>query len=193
MSIVIGLVGEKGSVNETFGNCFEEIACDKLVYRVRFSDILLQTLQLWGIPPTRENLQKIAVVMKNGFGADTLTHAISEIIKESHAEIIIVDGVRWKPDAKLIRSFPKNILVYISADVKLRFERLKKRNLSYRKKETKSFEQFMKEEQAENELYIPLIGKEADIKIENNGSLKDFKKAVEKFYAAAVLASSSLV
>lgn len=181
MVTVIGLVGEKGSGKETFGNFLEEVAKGKSVYRVRFSDILLQTLQLWSITPNRENLQKLAVVMKEGYGPDTLTHAIEEIIKESREDIIILDGVRWITDKELVRKFPKNILVYITAQADLRFDRLKKRDLPFRK-ETSSLEKFMEEEKAENEIYIPLIGKEADFKIENNSTMEDFKQEVEKLY-----------
>ena len=184
MALVIGLVGEKGSGKETFGDFFEEAAkqSELSVLRIRFSDVLIQTLQLWSLEPSRENLQKLAVVMKDGFGPDTLTHAISELIKNSKADLIVIDGVRWLPDRDLIRKFPENKLVYITATQELRFERLKTRTLTYRKNETQSFEQFIKEEGAENELYIPLIGEQADFKIENNADLEDFETKVKKLY-----------
>ena len=43
-----------------------------------------------------------------------------------------------------------------------------------------SFEKFMEMHQAEAELQIPDIGKNADIKIENNGSKEAFYQEVKK-------------
>lgn len=181
---IIGLVGEKGSGKETFGNFLMEAAIGKKVLRIRFSDILNYTLKLWDIPQTRENLQKLAVVMDTGFGDGTLTHSIKSQIESTVADIIILDGVRWETDEILVRNFPKNFLVYITADPKIRFKRLKVRQEKLN--EAKTFEQFIKEEAAKNELLIPKIGGRADVKIENNGSFEQLKKEVEKFYVFAL-------
>lgn len=178
--LIFGLVGEKGSGKETFGNLLMETAKTKKIARIRFSDILNYTLKLWDLPNTRENLQHLAVIMDNAYGIGTLSHALSKQIRETKADIVIMDGVRWKSDVKLIRSFPDNILVYITADLDIRYHRLKLRK--EKKDEAKTYEQFMKEEKAQNELLIPQIGSKADFRIENNGSLEDFKKEVEKFY-----------
>lgn len=181
MKIIIGLVGEKGSGKETFGNFLIEVAKGKKVTRVRFSDLLNETLELWDIPKTRENLQNLAVIMDQCFGVGTLTHAISQRLNKIDGDIILLDGVRWESDEKMIRSFSKNLLVYISADAPLRFERLQKRKEKHHEAET--FEQFIKEETAKNELLIPKIGKRADIKIENNESFEDLKEKVNQFYS----------
>ncbi len=181
MEIVIGLVGEKGSGKETFVKLLKETAPKIALTHSRFSDILNETLKAWDIPTTRENLQKLAVVMKDGFGADTLSHAVYQRVAEDPAIVVILDGVRWETDLKLIRSFPKNILVYVTADLMVRFDRLKGRG-EKADEGNSSFEQFMKEEKAENELLIPRIGQGADVTIINNTSLGDFKKKVENFY-----------
>ncbi len=179
MKLIIGLVGEKGSGKETFGKFLKE-ATNKKVAHIRFSDLLAETLDAWFLPKTRENLQKLAVVIKDGFGPDTLSHATYERIKNLKEEIIIIDGVRWESDVELIRKFPNSLMVYITADLMLRYERLKKRNQKLGEGNA-SFEQFMKEEKAENELLIPQIGKNSDYKIINNGSLQQFKKEIEIF------------
>lgn len=180
--IFIGLVGEKRGGKETFTKLFREILPDKNIASVRFSDVLYETLNLWSIPATRENLQKLAVIMKtnNGFGEGALTKAIYERILRLDADIVIVDGVRWRTDVELIRKFPKNLLVYITADAKLRYKRQLKSS-EKANEEHATFAQFMKEEQAENEILIPEIGKSADYKIENNSTLKDLKLKVIEF------------
>ncbi len=175
---IIGLVGEKGSGKETFGNLLMEIARSKKIKRIRFSDILNYTLKLWDLDPTRKNLQNLAIAMDGAYGAGTLSQAIAKQIKDSDADIVILDGIRWKSDVDLLRSFPKNILVYITADLDIRYHRLKLRQ--EKKDEAKTYEQFMKEEQAQNELLIPEIGAKADIKITNNASIEDFKAEIEK-------------
>ncbi len=178
---VVGLVGEKGSGKETFSVFLEQIATGKTIYHIRFSDILKQTLLLWDLPITRENLQLLAIIMDQGFGQGSLTHAISEQIVGSDADIIILDGIRWESDVKLLESFPHHMLIYITADLEKRYNRLLLRG-EKSEEMTSTLDQFIREEQAENELLIPKIGKSAAVKIENNGTLEDFKEAVESFY-----------
>lgn len=178
--LIIGLVGEKGSGKETFVNFLKEVT-DKKILHVRFSDILKQTLMLWNLPVTRANLQLLAQVMDNNFGEGSLTKALLEQIKGSDAEIIILDGIRWETDLNLLRKFKSNKLIYITADIKLRFERLKKRG-EKEEENTVSFNQFLEEEKAKNELLIAEFGKDADFKIENGGSLKEFREKVQNLY-----------
>ena len=183
MQTVIGLVGEKGSGKETFTIFLEEIASSKKIAHIRFSDLLKDTLNYWSLPQTRENLQKLAVVMNTGFGEGSLSHAICEQIKNIDAEIIVVDGVRWESDVTLIRTFDKNYLIYITADLDKRFERLKKRG-EKTDEGTTSLEQFKKEEQALNEILISQIGSNADFKIENNGTFEQLKEKIESLYSS---------
>lgn len=178
---IIGLVGEKGSGKDTFAKFLQEIS-EKSVSHIRFSDLLKQTLKLWDLHVTRANLQKLAQVLED-FGTGTVAHGLEKQIQETDAEIIILDGIRWKPDVELLNKFFNHKLIYITAEPRLRFERLKYRG----EKEGESsmiYQQFLEEEKAPNELLIPQIGAEADVKIENNGSLEEFKEAVEKFYAS---------
>ena len=116
--MIIGLVGEKGSGKDTFAKYLQEIS-DKSVAHTRFSDLLKQTLNLWDLPVTRANLQKLAQVLEN-FGTGTVAHGLEKQIQKSEADIIILDGIRWKPDIELLKKFPKYLLVYITADPKLK-------------------------------------------------------------------------
>ena len=171
--LIIGLVGEMGSGKETFGKILEENLSGHRVARFTFSHLLRETLGLWDIEPTRENLQKLARVMDDGFGEGTLTHAARRQIDIMEADVIIVDGIRWESDYTLIRSFPRNVLIYITASPQIRFERLRARK-EKTGESAMTWEQFQEVSQARNELSIPTIGARADEQIENNGSLEEF-------------------
>lgn len=181
MQFVIGLVGEKGSGKQTFVNTLKKIAPNLDVRQVRFSDILAQTLVLWDIPVTRANMQTLSLIMNEAFGQTALARAARFSLEGDNADVIILDGIRRESESTFVRSFQNNILIYITADQKLRYQRLK--NRSEKVGETGlTFEQFLKEEQSKAEKEIPEICKKADIKIENNKSLEEFKKRIEEIY-----------
>jgi hypothetical protein len=100
------------------------------VSRHTFSDILRDTLGLWDLPHTRDNLQKMAIVMnaESGFGDGSLSRAMRRRLMEDTADVTILDGVRWLGDEKMIRSLNddgiKTVMVYIAADAKVRYGRL---------------------------------------------------------------------
>ena len=179
--LVIGLVGEKGSGKETFAKFFSEFMSREknlTVCHVKFSDLLKETLDLWSMPATRTNLQVLAVIMDQHFGEGTLAEAMYQRISKVQADIVLLDGVRWHADIKLLNRFKKHYLVYITADTKTRFKRISRRTEKIG--EGKDFKQFMKEEQAANELLIPELGAKADFKIENTGSVKEFSEKVSQ-------------
>jgi dephospho-CoA kinase len=114
-----------------------------------------------------------------------LAQLIKDRAFENTARIVVLDGVRWWQDVKMLRELPNNILVYITAPAELRFERLKKRNEKVGEAEM-SWEQFLEEEKAENEIYIPKIGEKADYKILNDKNEEKwpppiFKNEIIKF------------
>lgn len=177
--IVIGIVGEKGGGKETVGNLLIEYLGDISVARVRSSDVLSETLKIWGIPLDRHNLQHLAIVMNQGYGPETLSGAVKNRILTTNTDVVLFDGVRWEADINLVRSFKKHFLVYVTADPKIRYERTKKRKEKVGE-ESATFEQFMEDEKVATEVLIPVFGKDADFKIVNEGSLEDVKIEVKK-------------
>jgi len=177
--LVLGLVGEKGSGKETFGNIVQGFLPHIKIPRIRFSDILADTLRLWGLPLTRDNMQKMVVGMREMYGHDVLASAVYQRVENWESPLVILDGVRWEADAELVRSFPRNLLVYITADVKTRFAHVQQRQ--EKTAEKGNWDLFLREENAENESYIPTIGASADVRIENNDTIETFKGRVEAF------------
>lgn len=183
MPYVIGLVGKCGAGKSTFTKFLREIAVSNgcSVGRVGFSDILMETLHLWGIESTRENLQKLAVIMNNSYGDGILSKAVFMRASEDKSDIIILDGIRWKSDVEMLKLFPRNMLIHITADPGRRFERMKARKEKLRESE-KTFEQFLKEEESLNEVLISDIGAKADIQFENVFYLHNFEVDVISFF-----------
>lgn len=181
MQLVIGIVGEKGSGKQTFADFLKEIASDKRINHMRFSDLLRDTLTLWNLSHSRSNLQKVAIAFNSTFGEGTVSRALHKRVENDPADIVILDGVRWLSDEKLIREFPLNYLVYITADAKIRFERLKKRNDKIGEGEM-DFAQFEREEKVQTETYIPQIGERSNLKIDNGGTFEDLNQKTRNWY-----------
>jgi len=175
MKLIIGLVGEKGSGKGTFVKFLQEI--EPKSSSIRYSDILIETLKLWSLPLTRSNLQSLATVMDKEYGNGTLANAVKPRIQSLTGDIVIVDGIRRWPEAELIKSFPNHLIIYVTADPKTRYQNLNSKS-DKAEEAGLSMEQFMKEEADEAEMLIPEIGKTADFKITNNGTLEELKKQV---------------
>ncbi|MBI4039006.1 AAA family ATPase [Candidatus Daviesbacteria bacterium] len=186
MKFVIGLIGEKGSGKQTFVNFIKLISPRLNIRQVRFSDILSQTLMVWDIPITRANLQKLSLVMNDAFGSQALANAARFSIEGDTSDIIIFDGIRRKTEYKLVKEMQNSLLIYITADQKLRYERLNKRSEKVGEVGL-TYAQFLEEEKSKAESLISGLGSKADLKIVNNLTLSDFKKAVEAFYDNSLL------
>lgn len=136
----------------------------------------------------RDSLQLLARVMKNesAFGNGALSRAIQNRLLTSESDIVQADGMRWLSDEILIRSIPRSVILYTTADFEIRKERAKMRRREG--EESKTDDELRKEELAENEIYIVKIGKRADWKIENNtNNLEDLKQKISEFCEVKLL------
>ena len=181
MKYIIGVVGENGAGKDTFTTFFRATAAPLAVSRVRFSDVLYDTLKLWRIESSRTNLQNLAIIIDQQFGKGSVTSATEDRIKRQKGDIVVVEGIRWKQDVPMLRAFPNSVIVYITAKPEIRFERMKKRGDKTGESKI-THEQFGREEKALTELEIPKIGKSADFKIDNDGSLDEFRQKVENLF-----------
>jgi hypothetical protein len=189
MNLVIGILGMPLAGKETCANVLEELllADGYRVSRHTFSEILKDTLDLWGIPRGRDNEQKMAIVMNadTGFGDGSLSRAMKHRLVGDDADVAILDGVRWLGDERMIRGLNdegiKTILVYIAADPEVRFERLKQRNRSGEGATT--WEDFSRQQKVRTEVDIPDIGSRAEIVLENNyDDIELFKRDINRVY-----------
>lgn len=185
MKLVIGLVGEIGSGKGTLFTLLKDQVPTLAVVRIGFSDIIRETLVLWELPNTRENLQKLPQAMDQFYGAGSLSYAIKKRIDSKKEDIVILDGIRWQTDVAMLRNFPKNILVYITARPETRFSRLCARSQNF-DDATLCWETFLEQELAPNEIQIRQIGSQADYKIENIGDLDRYREQVKLFFETRI-------
>jgi len=189
MKLVIGIIGAPLAGKETCANLLEKLLVEDgySVSRHTFSEILKETLDLWDIPHGRDNEQKMAIIMnaETGFGDGALSRAMRRRLMEDTADVTILDGVRWLGDERMIRSLNddgiKTVMVYISADPKVRYARLVQRNRAGEAATT--WEKFMQQEQMKNEVDIPDIGSRAEIALENNDdNVEHFERDINRVY-----------
>ncbi|MFA6525042.1 MAG: AAA family ATPase [Patescibacteria group bacterium] len=145
----------------------------------RFSTILRDVADRVYLPQTRENLQNISQVLRENFSQDILSKAIAEDVKKADCEIIVIDGVRRWTDIEHLKAIPGFKLVSLQVDAKTRYERLINRNENPGDSE-KNWEEFQKDSDAEAEVHIQDMIEKADVIIDNNGTIEDFYKQLDK-------------
>lgn len=175
--IVIGLIGEKGSGKGTVSKYLEE-KYGAVHYGT--SKILRRTLEDLHLPITRDNLIKLALVLKEGYGPTVVIDSLIEDMERNGSDVLIADGIRMHGD---VEPFKKKYtddfyLVYVTADVKLRYERTKSRKEKEGEDET-TFEEFLEEEGRLTEVSIHEVGKKADFKLNNDGTAEELKQQVD--------------
>lgn len=166
--IVIGLIGEKGSGKGTVSDYLIE-KYGAVHYGT--SKILRRTLEDIHVPITRDNLIKLALILKEGYGPSIIIDSLIQDMEKNGSNVIIADGIRMHGDVEPFRKkYGENFfLVYITADLKLRYERTKARKQNSEEGET-MLEQFLEEEGKLTEVSIHEIGRTADFKMNNNGT-----------------------
>jgi dephospho-CoA kinase len=174
--IIIGFVGQIASGKDVS----KKYLADKYdAQSCRFSTILRDVLIRIGAEIRRENLQKISTALRQNFGEDLLANAIAKDASSLNSDIVIVDGVRRMTDIMHLNALPHFFLVKIEADPKLRYERMKLRNENVGD-DKKSYEDFLKDQEAEADKEIPLVMKTAKYTLNNDGSLVDLYKQLDK-------------
>lgn len=176
--VVIGLIGEKGSGKGTVADYLIE-KYGAVHYGT--SKILRRTLEDLHVPITRDNLVKLALVLKEGYGPSVIIDSLIQDMEKNGSNVIIADGIRMHGDVEPFRKkYGQNFcLVYVTADLKLRYERTKARKQNDGEGEA-TFQQFLEEEGRLTEVSIHEIGKDAEFTLNNNGTESELKKQVDE-------------
>ncbi|OGD33290.1 hypothetical protein A2833_00970 [Candidatus Azambacteria bacterium RIFCSPHIGHO2_01_FULL_44_55] len=189
LKATIGLVGEKCGGKETACK-FLEMELGHLYSFVhhRFSDTLVEVVKACRLPITRENLQKCSPALRSAYGPDVLANSVRTRVLDSEADIVTLDGLRWKDaDVPVLRSLPNNFLIYITAPVEIRYARARLRSMQQGRTsysgEGDSFDKFLEEEKAITEIEIPEIAELADFRIDNTWTFDDLRAQIRRFIA----------
>ncbi len=173
---IIGLVGEIGGGKGTVVQLFQEALPNKRIVTLKFSSILADVLETLALPKTRDNLQKLAIVIDETYGEGTFAHAMETRILAADANIVFVDGMRWPADERLITGMG-GIVMYITADQRTRYERITQRGEKVGETDT-TFERFQQQESMKNETFITDIGSRARFTIHNDKDIATLRKEV---------------
>lgn len=143
----------------------------------RFSTMLRDVLDRIYMEQTRENMQDISLALRETFGDDLLASVIAKDVEKESADLIVIDGVRREPDIKYLKKLPGFHLIAISADQKIRYERITKRGENA-DDNSKTFEEFQADEQKEAEQHIKEVMETAEFTINNNGTLDELHEQI---------------
>ncbi len=173
--IVIGVSGRIGSgkskVCEYFSNRYG-------ANRLKFSDILKDILSRLYLPPERENFQKLGKSLRDAFGDDIVAKAMKQDIAGVKGGIVVVDGVRYRSEAEMIKSFENSFIIYVKAATMVRYERTLHR--SEKGEEKNSYKKFLISENAETEKHIDEVEALADFVVVNEGSFEELYSRLDE-------------
>lgn len=174
--IIIGIIGEKGAGKGTAVASVNERYHAK---HFRFSLILEDILKRICVENSRQNLAKLFGKLEDGFGSSVLAFPMREDIKYSKSHLIIVEGLRRWAEIDELKKLPNFHLIAIHADIRVRYERTKKRGEKANEAEA-TFEQFMAEEKLPTELFIKEIAQTAEFHINNNTDRAELDRQIDQ-------------
>ena len=174
MKKIIGLIGPISSGKSIIS---DYLIKKKNASYYRFSDVLADVLKRLHLEVTRENLQSLGAALRVPFGESILADALEKDVCADENEIIIIDGIRYSDEADMIKKMG-GTTVYVTADERTRYERVKARGTRGEKELT--YEQFQANEMKETEKNIKAVGEKADYIIENNSTLDELMSKINE-------------
>jgi dephospho-CoA kinase len=171
---LIGLTGTNGAGKGEVAAYFTK----KGYSYFSLSDLIREELQKVGKKESRNNLIKMGNQLREKYGPDILAKRIMNIITSK----AIIDSIRNPKEIEYLKKQEKFILLAIDAPPKLRYKRVKKRG---REESASTLQEFIKKEaeemtNREKAQQLQSCMKMADLLINNDSSLEDLNKKLEK-------------
>jgi len=177
--MIIGLTGTIAAGKTTVAEILKKRGFEHYTY----SDILRIEAKKRDINPTRENLQALG----NKFKEESRNNGILSklIIENAKSKDIVADGIRTVEEIHELKKHGAWVIA-VDAEQRTRFERLHARQ---RAGDPLTFEKFKEIDENENTgktpgQFINACMKEADCRIENNGSMKELEEKTLKILNA---------
>lgn len=177
--IILGLVGRISSGKGTAVAYLQE---KYGAGTYRFSTVLRDLLDRLYLEHTREHIVSISEVIRQGFGNDILTNTLLQDALNDPNPIIVLDGIRRVQELPALFARPEFVLVEIAADPKVRYERLIQRSENA-DDQTKTFAQFLADEQRSTEVTIGEVAEKAQERIDNNGTAEQLHAQLDALIA----------
>ncbi|AIF68644.1 hypothetical protein PAP_01010 [Palaeococcus pacificus DY20341] len=181
--MIIGVVGKIAAGKTTIAKFLEEFGFCRVSCSDPLIDLLTHNVEEYSwVPelpekaePTRDKLIDYGKYLKERYGEDILIRLALD--KKRHCENVVIDGVRSRGEIEAVKRH-SGIVLYVDAPSEVRYERLKQRNAS-KDKVIQSYEDFLKMDEAEEELYHTSKLKHlADFVVSNDGTLEELKSKV---------------
>lgn len=175
MKKIIGITGELAAGKSLVTNYLVQRYGAK---HVRYSAILEDILTRLSLPFERKNYANLAEALRTHFTKDILSRVIARDAEKATESIIIADGLRKVEEAAFLRTLPNFIFLFIDADIKKRYERLKWRT-EKTDDQVKTFEDFVKDHEHAADNTIQELKREADFVIDNNGTPEELQATID--------------
>ena len=175
---VIGITGKKGVGKTTFIQTCTKLSNDTMTISV--TGVLRDTLDLWHIPATRRNFDRLYGLLQINHGSGMLANVIRKRILESPYTYVFIDGIRSENVVSLLHEFDNSTLVYLEADDRQRYNQVIK-HIKEPDDANLSFEEFIQSETSGLEKNVNNISKQADVTISNTADLNALTKKAERF------------
>lgn len=168
--MIIGLTGKNGAGKGEAANFLQSLG----FHYYSLSDVVREEVASRGLPVTRDNLVVVANELRSNFGANILAKRILQ--KLEPAKNYAIDSIRNPAEVEALREREDFTLLAITANPKVRFERMKVRA---RENDPTTYEGFLAAEAREAESTDPnrqqLNRTEAmaDISVPNDGLIAE--------------------
>lgn len=176
MKIILGIAGEIASGKGTVAKHIEEKHSGS---SHRFSTALRDVARRMHLEESRENLQKISTIFRENFNDNILSEVICQDVAEDTKQIIVIDGVRRMADIDRLKSLAGFKLVFIDANVDIRYQRIINRRENS-DDEQKTYAEFVADHEREAESQVEDLKNYADFVVDNEGTFLELYHQVDK-------------
>jgi len=175
MATIVGFMGERLGGKDTAAQYLvDKYGAEHARYSYIFDDIL----KLLDIPVSRRNEIDLGNALRAQFGDGIFSQAMRKRILNSKSKLIAMNGMRFPKEMDLARELGAKI-VYITAPEDVRYQRFLARQEKADDAKM-SYEKFHALDQELTEVQIPELGKQADERIDNTGSIQDLYAKIDQ-------------
>lgn len=174
--IVIGIAGEIASGKDAV----ERYIVEKYgAAHMGFSDTLRDVLDRLHLPHERINMATLAEALRATFGEDLLARVLVDDVRNTQADLVVIDGIRKQGEMDELKTLENFHSVFVDADLKTRYERIVRRGQNP-DDNTKTFEEFVKDNAHAADASIRYLKEQADFVIDNNGTVEELHRQVDE-------------